>query len=60
VDEVDDRAFGTTRDEDKVHRVPRQAVEGKVSMTRPVLALKRGRQDVQLLFCAHAERPTLS
>ena len=36
------------------------AVEGKVSMTRPALALKRGRQDVQHLFCAHAERPTPS
>jgi len=29
-----------------------RAVEGKVSTTRPALALKRGRQDVQLLFCA--------
>ena len=44
MDDLDDRAFGATRDEDRVHRVPRQAVEGKVSITRPALALKRGRQ----------------
>jgi hypothetical protein len=37
-----------------------RAAEGKGSMTRPALALKRGRQDVQLLFCARAERPTPS
>ena len=37
-----------------------RAVESKVSMTRLALALKRGRQDVQLLFCAYAERPTPS
>jgi hypothetical protein len=36
-----------------------RAVEGKVSTTRE-LAPKRDRQDVQLLFCAHAERPTPS
>ena len=32
MDDVDDRAFGATRDKDRVHRVPRQAVEGKVSI----------------------------
>jgi hypothetical protein len=37
-----------------------RAVQGKVSMTRLVLALKRGRQDVQLLFCAYAEQSTPS
>jgi hypothetical protein len=34
---VEDHAFGATRDEDRVHRVPHQAVEGKVSMTCPAL-----------------------
>ena len=35
-----------------------RAIEGKVSMGP--WPLKRGRQDVQLLFCAHAERFTPS
>ena len=56
---MEDRAFGATRDEDRVHRVPRQAVEGKVSMTRPALALNEEDMTYNSVFVPTQNVPLL-